>query len=286
MQAADRATKKSERAAARGVMRKALKLLTGPLAESSPALLPRVLPLLMAALLVSPACGPKVVSTAAKAACKLEHPLLAGLRAMPLPREGEDDAEQPTVATAPKSAKKVGRKSERADAKGQQHAAEPNKAAADAAQNGRVVAALAGEAASNPAAAAAMVQLLADAASGQALPGIRTAEPLLLLVAHAAVGHGGTGATAICLAQVQELQAQPVAPAVAAARAAGPLPSECFEEGGTPTGPLLAQLVAGTLTVPNLRSTVLLAALRAVPWAELAPRDAKVSTRALPGTEN
>ncbi|PRW61623.1 hypothetical protein C2E21_0211 [Chlorella sorokiniana] len=272
-QASDRATKKSDRAAARGVLRKTLKLLMGPLVDSSPALLPRVLPLLLATLFVGPSCGPKVASTAAKAARKLEHPLLAGLRALPLPREGDDDAEQPAAAAAPKSAKKGSKKGERAGVKEQQ--AEHSKAAADAVHNARVVAALAGEAASNSAAAAALVQLLADAASGDVLPGIHAAEPLLLLLAHAAVRHGGPGAAAISLAQVQQLQAQPVAAAVAAALAAGPLPSECFEEGGTPTGPLLAQLAAGTLAVPSLRSTVLLAALRAVPWPELAPRGDK-----------
>lgn len=257
-------------------MRKALKLLTGPLVESSPALLPRVLPVLLASLLLSPACGPKVVSTAAKAARKLEHPLLAGLRALPLPREGDDDAEQPGAAAAPKSAKKAGKKGERANAKEQQQASEHSKDAADAAHNGRVVAALAEEAASSPAAAASVVQLLSDAARGEVLPGIRTAAPLLLLMAHAAVQRGGPGAAAISLAQVQQLQAQPVAAAVAESLAAGPLPSECFEEGGTPAGPLLAQLAAGTLAVPSLRSTLLLAALRAVPWADVAPRGDKV----------
>lgn len=272
-QAGDRATKKAQRAAARGVMRKSLKLLAGPLLEGSPALLPRALPLLLAALLVGPACGPKVAATAAKAARKLEHPLLAAVHGLALPREGEEDAEQ-GAGEAPKSAKKGGKKGGKAGAK--EAAAEPSKAAADAAYNSRLVAALGSEAAGSPAAAAALTQLLVEAAGDGAAPGIARAEPLLLMAAHAAMQRGGPGAAALSLALVQQLQAQPVPPAVAAAAAADVLPSECFDESGVATGPLLERVVAGSLTAAGLRSAALLAALRAVPWADLAPRGGKV----------
>lgn len=271
LQAGDRAGKKKARAEARGVARKALKLLAGPLLEASPSLAPRAAPLLAAALLVNQACGPKVAASAAKSARQLDHPLLVALKGLPLPREGGEEAEHP----APKSAKKSkkGAAAVADAAKEQQRSAaaeERRKTAADAAYNARVVAALASRAAAEPAAAATLVQLLTEAAAGEQ-PGVGRAEPLLLMTAHAAVQLGGAGAAAVAAALLQQLQRQPAA-STATVAAVEALPRECFEESGVPTGALLERYISGQLTVPSLRSTTLLAALRAVPWADLAPR--------------
>lgn len=265
-QAGARDIKKRARADARGVARKAIKLLGGPLLEAAPALAPRAAPLLAAALLVSQGCGPKVAAAALQAACQLHHPLLSALRGLPQPREeGADEA------PAPKSAKK-GKKDEKAAAKEAQRAAERKTAAADAAYNARVVAALASRAAGEPAAAATLVELLSDAGAGE-LPGATRAEPLALLVAHAAVQQGGAGGGAVAVAMLQQLQKAPASAAAAAAVAADALPAECFEgDSGVATGALLERFAAGQLSSASLRCTTLLAALQAAPWAQLAPR--------------
>lgn len=246
-------------------MRKALKLIAGPVLEDSPALLPRALPLLLATLLVSPACGAKVAATAAKVARGLAHPLLSALQGLPLPREGGEGEEQP----APKSTKKGSKKD---DAKAQQRAAvaaERRNTAADAAYNARVVAALGAAAAKNPQAAAALVQLLGGDVAGQQ-PGAGRAEPLVLMAAHAAVHADGAGSAAVASALLRQLQAPPAEGVVDA------LPQECFDESGVPTGTLLERFIGGQLSTPALRSTAVLAALRAVTWADLAPRGGKV----------
>ena len=296
LQAGDRATRKAARAEARGILRKVLKLLAGPLLESSPALLPRAAPLLLAALLVSQACGRKVAATAAKAARQLEHPLLAALQGLALPQEAEEGAQQQPAAAgkAKPSAKKGGKKAAGAaaagEAKQQQQraaaAAAQHKTAADAAYNAQVVTALAGAAAADPAAAAALTQLLAEcSSSGEG--SASSAEPLLLMTAHAAVQQGGQGSAAVAVSLLQHLQKQATAAEeqrqqwLQAGGASAVLPSECFETNGVPTGALLATFIAGQLSVPSLRATTVLAALRAVPWAALAPRGSKVRRRSL-----
>lgn len=277
-------------------MRKVLKLLAGPLLEGSPALLPRAAPLLLAALLVSQACGRKVAATAAKAARQLEHPLLAALQGLALPQEADEEAQQQPAAAgkAKPSAKKGGKKAAgagaAAEAKQQQQqqqraaaAAAQHRTASDAAYNAQVVTALAGAAAADPAAAAALTQLLAECSSGGGEASASLAEPLLLMTAHAAVQLGGQGSAAVAVSLLQHLQKQATAAEeqrqqwLQAGGASAILPSECFEANGVPTGALLATFIAGQLSVPSLRATTVLAALRGVPWGSLAPRGSKVS---------
>jgi hypothetical protein len=272
-------------------VRKVLKLLAGPLLESSPALLPRAAPLLLAALLVSQACGRKVATTAAKAARQLEHPLLAALQGLAFPQdEAAEGAQQQQPAAAGKakpSANKGGKKAAGAGAEAKQQqqraaaAAAQHKTAIDAAYNAQVVTALAGAAASDSAAAAALTQLLAECSSGEANASL--AEPLLLMTAHAAVQLGGQGSAAVAVTLLQHLQKQATAAEeqrqqwLQAGGASAILPSECFEANGVPTGALLATFIAGQLSVPSLRASTVLAALRTVPWGSLAPRGSKVS---------
>ena len=265
-QSGARDIKKRARADARGVARKALKLLAGPLLEAAPGLAPRAAPLLAAALLVGPGCGPKVAAAALKAARQLDDPLLSALQGVPLPRDDDGGADA-DAAPAPTSAKK-GKKDDKAAAREAQRAAERKKAAADAAHNARVVASLAARAAAQPAAAAALVRLLEAAGAGE-VPGAARAEPLAHMVAHAAVQQGGTGGGIVAAALLQQLQKSA---ATTAAVAAEPLPAECFEASGVPTGALLERFAGGQLSGASLRSATLLAALQAAPWSELAPR--------------
>ena len=108
-QAGDRGAKKAARAESRGVARKVLKLLSGPLLASEPQAPPRALLLVLASLLVGPACGRKVAASALKAARALEAPLLAGLRGLAATAEAAEEA----AGRQPK-ARKGGKKGDKA----------------------------------------------------------------------------------------------------------------------------------------------------------------------------
>ncbi|KAL4421861.1 hypothetical protein ABPG77_001343 [Micractinium sp. CCAP 211/92] len=260
-QAGERSAKKAQRAEARGVARKALKLLTGPALAGAPQLLPRVLPLVLSALLVSPACGRKVVATAVKAARGLDSPLLAGLQGLQLPQDAAEGQHEEAAGKAGK-AKKGGKKAEAAqDAAQAAAAAKRRKAAADAAYNARVVAALGAQAAGSSAAAAELCQALDSSGSGE--PGAAGARPLLLLAAHAAVHGRGEGAQAVAAALLRQLRASD-----GAFQPADPLPKECFDANGVPTAAFLAR---GGHSGGALLSSVQLEALREAPWQALAP---------------
>ena len=245
-----------------------MKLLSGPLLASEPQAPPRALLLVLAALLVGPACGRKVAASALKAARALEAPLLAGLRGLAATAEAAEEA----AGRQPK-ARKGGKKGDKAAEAGAA-AADASKAAADAAYNGSVVAALAGAAGGSAAAAEQLAQLLA-AVSGSSEPSGARAEVLLLLAAHAAVQSGGEGSGAVAAALLRALQ--PDGGAIGAAfQPAAVLPHESFGEGGLPSASLLQRSVDGHLGPASLHATAVLGALRCAPWPSLAPRDAKV----------
>ncbi|KAL4423978.1 hypothetical protein ABPG75_001279 [Micractinium tetrahymenae] len=263
-QAGERSARKAQRAEARGVARKALKLLTGPVLAGAPQLLTRVQPLVLSALLVGAACGRKVVATAVKAARRLDSALLAGLQGLQLPQNEADGQEQEAAGKGSKG-KKGGKKAAAAEAAQEASAAaaaaERRRSAADAAYNARVVAALASQAASSPAAAAELCQLLSSRGSGES--GAARAEPLLLLAAHAAVHAGGEGTAPVAAALLRQLQAP-----AGAFQPAEVLPKECFDASGVPTPAFLER---GACSADALLSTALLAALRGAPWQTLAP---------------
>lgn len=267
-QAGERSAKKAQRAEARGVARKVLKLLGGPALAGAPQLLPRVLPLVLSALLVSPACGRKVVATAVKVARGLGSPLLAGLEGLQLPRDEAEGQQEETAGKGGKgkaAGKKAAAEAAR-DAAQAAAAAERRKAAAEAAYNARVVAALGAQAASSPAAAAEICQALEGTGSGE--PGAAAARPLLLMAAHAAVHAGGEGATVVAAALLRQLRAP-----AGAFQPAEPLPKECFDASGVPTPAFLAR---GGHSADALLSSALLAALRQAPWQALAPHGTTV----------
>lgn len=270
VQAADRKTGKAQRAEARGVMRKVLKLLAGPLLEKNPEQAPRVLPLVLSTLLITQACGHKVAATAAKLASQVGSPLLASLRGLALPLEAGPVGTE--AAKAHKGSKKAAAAVATAaagDAAGV--AGQQANAAAGAAYNARVISALGAHAASSQAAAEELSELLLSCSSSAVGCGAGRAEPLLLLVAHVSLRAGGQGAAKVAAALLQQLQDKH-----AAVELSGALPKECFDHDGVPTAALLSCFMGNQLSMPSMRSTLFLAALHAVPWDTLAPRSGQV----------
>jgi hypothetical protein len=256
--------KKIDRNEARGVARKAVKLLTGQFAERYPAEAPRAAELVLGATLAGPFTR-KLAATAIKRAPALNHPLLKALEGVEVDAEGATPAA--VVATAPPAeGKKPPSKAtaaaraarDKAAAEAAAAAAEEAKAAADAKQNRAVVAALAQASAADAGARAALEQLLVS-------PEPR-ARAVAMAVAAASLRLEGGAALAPAL--LQQLLARPPgaghSPFAAEEGCAAAAAATFDETTGLPDEATLQALAAGELRSEAMQPAVALAALAAL----------------------
>jgi len=153
-------TKKSDRAAARGIAKKVVKVLVGPFAESHPSSIPQVAECILSVALAAPHTR-KVALTATSRGSKLDHPLLRALGKVG--NAGNRDPE-PVAPVSPRKGKKKGgsKTAPKRRVSGESHDKDGGgmKGFDDAAHNRAVMKALAESAATDDSAADSLSSLL------------------------------------------------------------------------------------------------------------------------------
>lgn len=253
--AARKDAKKADRADARGVARKIIKLLAGPFAEGHPEDLDRVVELVLSAVLAAPHTR-RVAEAAARRGGRVGgHPLLAALAGADL------DGAQPAKAGPPATA-----------AKGKRGGKTPKKAAPPAAPAGQGARGY-DDAAHNRAVVEALARAVAADADAQAALGrlLGSTEPrargLALAVANAALRlPGGAPLATQVLPRFTGDGAGPAEDAPAFDSVTGVL-----------GGPALVALASGGLVPGRLEPAVALTALRLLPTQALKDMGTEVS---------
>lgn len=249
--AVNASSKKSQRAAARGIARKVIKLLTGPIAEAQHETdsMSHVAELVLMGILAAPHTR-KVASTALKRASKLKHPLLNALQEVVSAtyggRESAGGVCTSKLSPKPKAAQRQ-RMAGKLVASGSANGYD------DAAHNTAVVMALAFQSARDADARKALERLL-----GSREPRVRA---LALVVANVAMRLEGGSELAMCVlrrfdmmsSQSKETTAKKV------------VQFSCDKTSGLAEGAALLALATGSLPADSIEPEVVLTAVHNLP---------------------
>lgn len=249
---------KDDRADARGIARKVVKILSGPFVEQNPEYVDRAAALILTTVLSAPHTR-KVAENAVKRGKKVDHPLLRALA------NADIDAANPTVPPPASTTKaKRGKTPQKAAAEETPAPSLGAKGYDDAAHNRAVVEALAREVATNADAQQALAVLL-DSSEGRA-------KTLALVIANIAMKlDGGAPLAGEVLKRFAAQDAAVVSGAKNADTATFDTDSDVADDA------TMLAVATGALKPAHVQPAVVLTALRLLPSASLSSLGREVS---------